>query len=231
MGQFVNGKWVDVPPVPPGVMNRQLWGMPEEKRAEELLNAKAGTNVSPQDAFEVFRRLTRPSAGDNLISKNGLGGVLTEGYGVDQRFQYPLQLPDNQGLIKAEDVLAWTTDPTGKTAYQVKPEGQQIWDAFLNEYENEQAAIGADAGGYKDVIHGPHVSSATGEIIAEPDTVEYEMGEDHLGFVNVMKNTGMADPFVMRTLAYNFERGNVFSEMIEGLKDIGSTVQLKPNPA
>ena len=185
--------------------------VPQQERADLLEKSELG--VTPDD-YELFRRLTIPT------HKNELGGTLDH-FGMDttdteSSLIYPLKY-NNQSL-KAEDVLEMTTNQSGQTVYTVKPEMQEVWDTFQQRVANQKAKLAGSPDKYEYAM--PGVDKTSGQVYPLEGTNQYDLATDNLGFYDVMKVSGMSDPYVMSTLAYNFERGNVFNEIKEGGRDL-----------
>ena len=194
-----------IPPDAPGISSF----VQPEVRADLLEKSKKG--VAPDD-YELFQRLTIPT------HKNDLGGTLDyfgmETQSSDTALVYPLKADGKD--LKAEDVLDINVNPNGQKVYTVKPGMENIWDTFQQKVSDQKFLM---AGENQDIAL-PGVDTASGQIYPPKGTDEYNLAKDSLGFYDILKTSGMTDKYVMSTLAYNFERGNVFNEIKEGGRDL-----------
>ena len=204
MAQLITpeNKVIITPPDAPGIAPH----VPPDIRVEMLEEAKKGATL---DDFELFRKLSKPT------HINDLGGTL-DFFGVSEaesKVKYPLKI--NNVEVRAEDILDWEVDPvTNEVKYSVK--NQEIFNEFQQLAAEERARMASIPA--TDIVL-PAVHTATGQITAEKGTPEHAMAVDALGFYGVMKDSGMVDKYVMETIAWNFERGNIFNEIEEVARD------------
>ena len=200
-----------IPPDAPGLTTN----VPADVREQMLIDAQKGVT---KDNYELLMGLTVPT------NKNPDGGTIkrfgaiTNNVADANSLKFPLEqkMPDgSRKTLKAEDILDWTIDPvTNKRTYTVI--NQAGWESFTNQVEQQRLLMSAT----QPDIDLAGISSATGENISTPGTAEWELGQDNLGFYNIMKGSGVTDKFVMETVAWNFERGNIWNEIEKGGRDL-----------